>query len=428
MRRHRIISLSAGLVALLAACITDPTDGLRGGVARVAASFRYLVVVVGDSTSVSAQALDQQGNPLPDIPEVASATPAVATVQAVSGAPLSQTKFFVKAVGFGVARVIVSAGGVADTVTVQTYPARVTIAAPGNTIGSGNTTQLTAEPRSRAGAILTGVTPIAWSSSDETIATVDGAGLVTGKSPGNVTISAEAPGEVVGSRDFTVVPGTFGGSLSAASGEPGELITINRGAGGPPFDVDTRVAIRGRNTFIRTRTADALEVPVPPTEVTGAVELLIANMGPDQIAQTTTFTANSAGFDDRYTPDNNDPFTGPPVTNGDYYFILHGTCEDAGNGIGEGGANCDDFFTITNPSGSDASVTLEVGWFGGADVDFYVVDDTFSSFIVLRFTTNNPELATITIPANTTYIIWINMYDPAGGTHSFSRLRVSGLP
>jgi uncharacterized protein YjdB len=54
---------------------------------------------------------------------------------------------------------------------------------------AGGTTQFTAETRDAANNVLTG-RAITWSSSDETIATVDNTGLVTGVALGTATITA----------------------------------------------------------------------------------------------------------------------------------------------------------------------------------------------------------------------------------------------
>src|SRR3990172_6165592 len=120
MRRNFLGLLSLAAAVAFAACTKDPTSSLRGGTARVSTSLRYTVVTVGDSTVVTATALDEQGNPLAEVPTVTSSTPNLVTIIEVSAAPLSQKKFYIKAVGYGVGKVIVTAGAAADTITVQT--------------------------------------------------------------------------------------------------------------------------------------------------------------------------------------------------------------------------------------------------------------------------------------------------------------------
>jgi alpha-tubulin suppressor-like RCC1 family protein len=58
----------------------------------------------------------------------------------------------------------------------------------------GNTVQLSAEPRDGTGASLAGCPPMAWTSSNPTVATVNGSGLMTVLTPGAVTITASSGG------------------------------------------------------------------------------------------------------------------------------------------------------------------------------------------------------------------------------------------
>jgi len=81
--------------------------------------------------------------------------------------------------------------------TVVVTPAAVTLDA------LGLTQQLTAEARDGAGAVIPGVT-LTWSSSDSTVATVDGTGLVTSVNNGVATVTATAPGALAAAEE--VVP------------------------------------------------------------------------------------------------------------------------------------------------------------------------------------------------------------------------------
>lgn len=82
--------------------------------------------------------------------------------------------------------------------------AYVTVSAPPRSIAVGNTAQLSAVAFDQAGAQLIGVT-FEWSSSDKTIATVSGTGVVTGVAVGSARITAMT-GTVSGSADVTVGP------------------------------------------------------------------------------------------------------------------------------------------------------------------------------------------------------------------------------
>lgn len=69
-------------------------------------------------------------------------------------------------------------------------------------LGVGQTRQLTAAPRNRAGAVVAGKSTL-WSSSSLAVATVDAAGLVRGVAAGAATISASVDGKI-GTASVTV--------------------------------------------------------------------------------------------------------------------------------------------------------------------------------------------------------------------------------
>jgi uncharacterized protein YjdB len=96
-----------------------------------------------------------------------------------------------------------SCGGNTSGPSVTTV-ASVTVSAPGRSIDVGKTAQLTAVAFDQTGAELAGVT-FQWSSSDKTIATVSGAGVVTGVAVGSARITA-VTGTVSGFADVTVGP------------------------------------------------------------------------------------------------------------------------------------------------------------------------------------------------------------------------------
>jgi len=70
----------------------------------------------------------------------------------------------------------------------------VTVAAPASTLVAGRTMQLSATALNASGSVLTG-RAIAWSSSNQSLATVSPSGLVTAVGEGSVTISAVADGQ-----------------------------------------------------------------------------------------------------------------------------------------------------------------------------------------------------------------------------------------
>ncbi len=99
-------------------------------------------------------------------------------------------------------------------------------------MAAGRSVQLTAIARDASGTTIPGAS-FTWSSADESVASVDGAGLVQGRAGGTATISATADG-VSGSLGMEVVPadltkilallgdaytGRLAGSLTAGPGD-----------------------------------------------------------------------------------------------------------------------------------------------------------------------------------------------------------------
>jgi hypothetical protein len=418
MKRQLLGLAAVVLLAFGLGCVKDPTSTLRGtGVAVIQTSVSYVPVNVADSVVVTATELDGQGNILADLPDVTSLTPTVVTVAIADRPPTPGRRFYVRGVSYGVGQIVVSAGALADTIDVQTYPAKVEVAGAPDTLGSGATAQLSPQPLDAAGNPITVNDTFVWSSSATTIVAVDAAGLATGKAPGRATVTVVAPGGASGTASIVVAPGTFAGTVNPTSGSPGQSVTITRAAGGPDFDSDTQVFFNGVRTFIdsATATADQIQVVIPGIGVAGPVELLLTGMGADQIAQKMSFTSNTASFDDQYDPANDDPATAPAITaNGNYYIVLNPGDEN-------------DFFAIT-AGASPLTVTVTASWFTAADVDILWADTGGNDLGFYGGATSaNPEKSTVTIPAGTTYLIWLNLYAP-GAASDLVQINVAGLP
>ena len=103
----------------------------------------------------------------------------------------------VTAVGTGVATISATSEGQVGTasITVGLVPvASVTVAPPTPSVDVGATVQLSATTLDAAGNLLTG-RAVTWSSSANAIATVSSGGVVSGLSPGVVTITATSEGQ-----------------------------------------------------------------------------------------------------------------------------------------------------------------------------------------------------------------------------------------
>ena len=94
----------------------------------------------------------------------------------------------------------IRAGTPAEVVPV----AAVTVDPADATVARGSTVQLTATPRDANGAPLSGRV-VTWTTSDETVARVNGTGLVTAVAEGSATITATSEGQS-GSAAITVTP------------------------------------------------------------------------------------------------------------------------------------------------------------------------------------------------------------------------------
>jgi uncharacterized protein YjdB len=113
----------------------------------------------------------------------------------------------------GSAVISASSEGRVGSTTVTVGPpapvATVTVAPSLATLSTGNSLQLTATLRDASGNALTGRT-VTWSTSNSSIATVSGAGLVTALAVGQVTVTATSEGKG-SSATITVVSSSGGG-------------------------------------------------------------------------------------------------------------------------------------------------------------------------------------------------------------------------
>jgi hypothetical protein len=154
---------------------------------------------VGQSRQLNAAALTQCNRPIAEAPIVwESSDPSVASVSPAG---------LVTALGVGSTTVRATSEGKSAlaSVSVSVVPIAEVDVAPGSvSLWQGYQVQLTAQVTDSAGNVVPGHA-VSWNSSDPTIASVDGTGLVTGLAVGGpVTISATA-GAVVGTTLVTVV-------------------------------------------------------------------------------------------------------------------------------------------------------------------------------------------------------------------------------
>jgi serine/threonine-protein kinase len=213
-------------------------------VARIEIPQGSQTVDVGRSVSLDARLLGADGRPLPDRRPLTWATSAsaVATVDANG---------MVRGVAPGKATITASAEGVKGSVQVAvrlpaavppvTGPvAAIRVQPESSSVGLGQELGLTAAVQDARGNVLAD-RPLAWASSDETVATVSPAGRVTGHAPGLARISVRS-GTVSRTVLITVLPEAVATvrlqGAPAGALKPGEVVDLNAvavGASGSPL-------------------------------------------------------------------------------------------------------------------------------------------------------------------------------------------------
>lgn len=190
-----------------------------------------------------AAVLDKDGNPLDPQPPIAWSVqpPAVANLNGTQIVP----------VGSGEAKVTASVGEINSTYAyIVALPDTIEVAgySVGKSVAVGQTAVLTAVVK--AGDAMIEGQPVAWSSSDETVAVIDATGTVTGITPGKVRIKA-ASGPISAVVDIRVGGGgaqhvqryldPFIGCYGTAEGSLSfwEHIVTTAGDGGAQIKVDS---------------------------------------------------------------------------------------------------------------------------------------------------------------------------------------------
>ena len=154
------------------------------------------LTVLGQTAQLAAEVRDQIRRVMEGVPvSWASADPSVAEVDSAG---------LVTAIGGGATTVAATAGEVsgAAVVTVMQSAGSVVVSPAVDTVAPGDTLRLAAEAFDENGHRVDGA-EFTWSSSDASVATVDGSGLVTGIAQGTATITAAA-GTARGTVEITV--------------------------------------------------------------------------------------------------------------------------------------------------------------------------------------------------------------------------------
>ena len=211
------------------------------------------LVAVGETVQLTARVLDQNGWPMTQATVTWSVSEAsVASVDATG---------LVTAVANGTANVTAAAGGASGSasVTVRQQAVELRVSPAADTLNApGDTLRLTAGAYDAGGHGIPSL-KFVWSSSSESVATVDSTGLVTAAGRGLVEILARAVGDGAGDQ----------------AGSATVLVNRDRFLGPPQFDpnilpVNTVTPIRVQVAIAPTEGLDVAEVAVFQVEENGA--------------------------------------------------------------------------------------------------------------------------------------------------------------
>jgi len=203
---------AAVIVGLLVlGCSNNSTGPNAHGVADVSMIPDTLTIAIGDSAPIRAQPVDASGAPLSGLSLFWSTSDSTIASVDQNG--------MVRAVALGSANIDASTAGVspkrpARIDVVATPVATIVIAPTATSLHVGGSFQFADTCKDAAGKVLRGRN-VVWASSDTTVAPVDQAGLVLGKSPGSATITVSA-GSAKATATVTVSPIAQGSVTSVA--------------------------------------------------------------------------------------------------------------------------------------------------------------------------------------------------------------------
>jgi hypothetical protein len=325
----------------------------------------------------------------------------------------SPERFIVKGVAAGASCIVVTGGGITDTVDVLVGPNSVSISAPAD-LGSGETAPVTIAALNGVGQPLAGfaTSDLRVTSSNSAVVFVDTTtNTLQGRAPGTATITVTnraGTGAIkTATATVTVSAGTFTGTVSPSDISKGQMVTLTAGA--IAFDADTKVTIAGVDQSILSNTPTTITFVLPLSTIGNPTELVVSNLGPDQVASKKAITVNNTNYIATHGATDD--------VAGDDSFATARTLSIPGVAYGTvTPTDHDDYFKIV-PSAT-GTYDLKLDWPGTADVDVLLVNSS-GAFVGSQScaSSNQPEsCTTASLTAGTTYYVVVEFYDGPAAT------------
>ena len=240
---------------------------------------------VGSTVQLSAEVLDQRGRAMPGATVAwSSGDESVATVDA-SG--------LATAVGDGQAVIAAASGSAVGsaTVTVAQAVAAVSVSPATASLEVGDTLRLSAEATDANGHAVAGAA-FSWSSADESVATVDDAGLVTAVAEGEAAVTATS-GSASGSAAVSVspppVPPEPVGTMPDQTLTSGQTATVDASEYfSDPDGGDLSYAASSSDSAVATAEVSGSEVTVTGTG-SGTATVTVTATDPDGLSAEQSF-------------------------------------------------------------------------------------------------------------------------------------------
>lgn len=409
------------LVVAVSACDDNPLAENRDEAEYFRLSVSNAVVEVDGTVGVVANVLNRYGAALV-VNVTASECDAGVSVEVdtVRSEYEYPERFLITGNSVGESCVVVSGGGITDTIAVRVVPAAVDLAftAPGDTLlESGDMVDLSVGYLSASGGTAPGVTldsRTTFTVVTPAVGSIDDQGTFIAREPGTTWVRATWTDMGVARRDsvqITVIPAPFTGGATQIAFGGGQAIEFT--AGGIPFDENTRVEFPNMSagTFVHalpnTTTVRAM-LPFG-TPAGTEIDFFILNAGPNDATVEGSFTTTAAA-----------PVTDPFLNNSSSTARAMDVGEDM-FGMIAGVRGTEEWFVVQVAEAG--TYRVEFTWDDDLDKDVYVLDSGFGTLLALEHgASTNPEAETIELEPGTYYLIG-STWTPNPGDAAFYRMR-----